>query len=67
MPSPSADDVASAFAKVARRALVRNETVELPHIGRLEVRHERSTLEEKPDGETVLHPPKDYVVLIPES
>jgi hypothetical protein len=35
-------------------------------VGTLEVRHERSTIEERDDGETILHPPKDHVVFTPD-
>jgi nucleoid DNA-binding protein len=67
MATPSSDDVASALATVARRALIRGKDVDLPRLGRLEVRHEHSTIDERPDGETILQPPKDYVVFIPAS
>ncbi len=66
-PALNADDVATALATVARRSLVRGETVNLPKLGRLEVRHQRSTMEERPDGKTVLRPPKDHVVFIPST
>ena len=67
MESLSSEDIATALATVARQALIRGESVELPPLGRLAVRHERSTMEERPDGETILRPPKDYVVFIPDS
>ena len=67
MESLSSDDIATALASVARRALVRGEAVDLPGLGRLEVRHERSTIDERPDGETILQPPKDYVVFSPDA
>lgn len=63
-PIPS-DEVATALAAVVRRNLVRGESVDLPELGRLEVRHERSIIEEHPDGESIIQPPKDHVVFIP--
>ncbi len=66
-PSLTPEDVATALATVVRRSLLRGEPVELPQLGRLEVRHERSTLNERPAGETVLQPPKDHVVFTPNA
>lgn len=65
MDTLSQQNVADALAKIVRRKLVRGETVELPDVGTLEVRHERSTVEERATGETVLQPPKDHVVFTP--
>jgi myo-inositol catabolism protein IolC len=66
MEASSLDDTAEALATVARRMLVLGEPVDLPTVGTLEVRHERSTIEERDDGETILHPPKDHVVFTPD-
>jgi len=66
-PGLTSEDVATALAAVVRRSLLRGESVKLPELGRLEVRHERSAIDERPDGETVLQPPKDYVVFIPNA
>ena len=67
MESLSFEQTAEALAAVARRMLVRGETVELPEVGTLDVRHERSTLEVRDDsGETILQPPKDHVVFTPD-
>lgn len=65
METPSREDVATALAKVVRRQLVRGESVELPELGTLDVRHERSAVEEQDDGETILQPPKDHVIFTP--
>lgn len=66
METPSQQDVAAALAKVVRRKLVRGESVTLPGLGTLDVRHERSTVEERASGETILQPPKDHVTFTPE-
>jgi nucleoid DNA-binding protein len=65
--TPSSNEVATALATVARRLLVRGKPVDLPELGRLEVRHQRSTIDEQPDGETILQPPRDHVVFIPST
>jgi nucleoid DNA-binding protein len=66
MESPPFDQTAEALAAVARRMLIRGETVELPDVGTLDVRHERSTVEERDSGATILKPPKDHVVFTPD-
>jgi len=66
METPSHSDVEAALAKIVRRKLVRGESVKLPGIGRLDVRHERSTIEERAPDETILQPPKDHVTFTPE-
>lgn len=65
MESYSFEQVAKALAAVTRRRLVRGDAVELPGIGTLEVRHERSTVIERENGETMLQPPNDHVVFTP--
>jgi len=46
--------------------LVEGESVELPDVGTLVVRHARSTIEEEDHGEAILYPPKDHVVFTPD-
>jgi nucleoid DNA-binding protein len=65
MESYSFEQVAKALATVVRRRLVRGDAVELPGVGTLDVRHERSTTIERESGETMLHPPSDHVVFTP--
>lgn len=64
-PDDASDATAQALAKIVRRMLVRGESVDLPGLGTLDVRHERSTIEERADGEILLRPPKDHVVFTP--
>lgn len=66
MESYSFEEVTKALAAVVRRRLVEGDPVELPGIGTLEVRHERSTVVEREDGEMALQPPNDHVAFTPD-
>lgn len=65
MESYSFEEVIEALATVIRRRLVDGDPVELPGLGTLEVRHERSAVVEREDGEMALQPPNDHVVFTP--
>lgn len=67
METLSREDVVAALARVVRRKLVRGEPVPLPGVGTLDVRHERSAVEERAPGETILQPPKDHVTFTPDA
>lgn len=66
MDAPSSDDVADALRRAVHRLLLDNQDVPLPGLGTLTVHHERSTVEERPNGEMLLHPPRDVVTFTPE-
>ncbi len=66
MTSSQFTETAEALTTVARRMLVEGESVELPDVGTLVVRHARSTIEEEDHGEAILYPPKDHVVFTPD-
>jgi nucleoid DNA-binding protein len=66
MASPTAHDVIHAFAQIVRRKLVEGQSVDVPDLGRFDVKHESSTIQEQDHGETSLSPPRDVIDFDPE-
>lgn len=66
MSTPSAKETIAAFVRVVREKLEEGETVEVPGLGTFRVEHQPSELQEHPDGENCMVPPKDVIHFEPE-
>lgn len=60
------NNVAAALAEIIRDLLAQGEPVHVPGLGTFQVEHLPSQLEEKPDGEFIIKPPRDTVAFSPE-
>jgi DNA-binding response OmpR family regulator/nucleoid DNA-binding protein len=56
-----------AFAEVVRSKLAQGQSVEIPGLGELRVHHEGSHVENRDNGQVVVHPPLNVVNLMPPS
>ncbi len=65
MPSLSTERVAQALAAVVRETLKQGEAADVPELGTFRVAHRSSAMEDGPNGDTVMHPPRDEVVFEP--
>lgn len=60
------DQVTSVLADIVRESLARGEEVVVPGLGTFRVEHRSSRIEEQPDGQIRMEPPRDEVVFTAE-
>lgn len=53
------------LADIVREALSRGETIHVPGLGTFAVAHRSSQIEEQPNGQVTMKPPRDEVVFTP--
>jgi nucleoid DNA-binding protein len=63
--APDLEAVAEALGDCVRDALERGETVEVPGMGTFRVEHRPSQMDEQPDGQFSVRPPRNVVVFDP--
>ena len=66
MPQIPPDQLTAALADVLREQLVQGEAFHVPGLGTFRTDHHESMIEEQPDGQVVMQPPRDEVVFSPD-
>lgn len=66
MISPPADQMMQVFSQIALERLMQGDAVSLPGLGRLEVQHQPSHVDESEDRRMIV-PPRDSIIFIAES
>ena len=65
MDAASQNRVQEVLAELVRGALARREEVEIPGLGSLKIVHRSSEIDETPEGQLRMRPPRDDVVFEP--
>ena len=56
----------AALVEHIRQALERGESVHVPDLGTFSIEHRPSHVEKGPEGEQVMHPPRNTIVFTPD-
>ena len=67
MDESTAEHLAELVGQYVREALSRGDSVRVPELGTFRLERHPAQVETRPDGTTVLHPPRHAVAFIPDA
>lgn len=63
----TSDQIAAVLSEIVRERLMEGEVVQVPGLGHFRVEHRPSEVEERPDGQVVMQPPRDVIQFSPSA
>ena len=63
--APHVASTLNAFAEIVRAKLAQGQSVEVPGLGEFRIQHQGSRVENRDNGQVVVHPPKNLVDFVP--